>query len=90
MLTFHCPQATPGPFLRAPPSHSHITDLPFPHRQYSGVSTLSFLKHITTQELTLAGLRALGPVVETLAAAEGLDGHKMAVTVRLNELGRTA
>ncbi|KAL8290626.1 hypothetical protein RQP46_002884 [Phenoliferia psychrophenolica] len=59
-------------------------------RQYSGVSTLSFLKHITTQELTLDGLRALGPVVETLANAEGLDGHKMAVTVRLETLGRVA
>ncbi|KAM0751294.1 hypothetical protein T439DRAFT_313600 [Meredithblackwellia eburnea MCA 4105] len=57
-------------------------------RQYSGVSTLSFLKHITSQELTLPGLRVLGPVVETLARAEGLDGHKMAVTVRLTELGR--
>ncbi|KAK4703527.1 histidinol dehydrogenase, partial [Phenoliferia sp. Uapishka_3] len=59
-------------------------------RQYSGVSTLSFLKHITSQELTLEGLRALGPVVETLAQAEGLDGHKMAVTVRLETLGRKA
>ncbi|KAI5481712.1 Histidine biosynthesis trifunctional protein [Pseudohyphozyma bogoriensis] len=59
-------------------------------RQYSGVSTLSFLKHITSQELTLDGLRALGPVVETLATAEGLDGHRNAVTVRLEKMGRTA
>lgn len=50
------------------------------------MSTLSFLKHITAQELTREGLGVLGPVVETLAAAEGLDAHKMAVTVRLRAL----
>merc|ERR1711939_79840 len=55
-------------------------------KQYSGVSTLSFLKHITSQELTDDGLLQLGPVVETLAAAEGLDAHKNAVTVRLADL----
>ena len=56
-------------------------------KQYSGVSTLSFLKHITAQELSADGLTKLGPVVETLAAAEGLDAHKMAVTIRLRKLG---
>lgn len=55
-------------------------------KQYSGVSTLSFLKHITSQELTADGLRALGPVVEVLAQAEGLDAHKNAVSVRLRKL----
>ena len=50
------------------------------------MSTLSFLKHITSQELTADGLLQLGPVVETLAAAEGLDAHKNAVTVRLADL----
>jgi phosphoribosyl-ATP pyrophosphohydrolase/phosphoribosyl-AMP cyclohydrolase/histidinol dehydrogenase len=55
-------------------------------KQYSGVSTLSFLKHITSQELTEDGLRALGPVVEILAQAEGLDAHKNAVSVRLRSL----
>lgn len=55
-------------------------------RQYSGVSTSAFLKHITSQELTQDGLRLLGPTVETLAAAEGLDAHRMAVTIRLRDL----
>ncbi|SCZ93483.1 BZ3500_MvSof-1268-A1-R1_Chr6-3g08691 [Microbotryum saponariae] len=59
-------------------------------KQYSGVSTLSFLKHITTQELTREGLAKLGPVVETLAAAEGLDAHKMAVTLRLRAMQESA
>lgn len=52
-------------------------------RQYSGVSTLSFCKHITSQELTAEGLRELGPVVEQLAELEGLRAHGNAVTVRL-------
>lgn len=52
-------------------------------RQYSGVSTLSFCKHITSQELTPEGLRDLGPVVEQLAELEGLRAHGNAVTVRL-------
>ncbi|KAK4058514.1 trifunctional histidinol dehydrogenase [Microbotryomycetes sp. JL221] len=56
-------------------------------KQYSGVSTLSFLKHITAQELSAEGLEKLGPVVETLAKAEGLNAHQMAVTIRLRKLG---
>lgn len=51
------------------------------------MSTLSFLKHITSQELTRDGLAALGPVVEVLAQAEGLDAHKNAVTIRLRQMG---
>lgn len=55
-------------------------------RQYSGVSTLSFTKHITSQELTSDGLSVLGPVVEHLAELEGLHAHKNAVTVRLQKM----
>jgi phosphoribosyl-ATP pyrophosphohydrolase/phosphoribosyl-AMP cyclohydrolase/histidinol dehydrogenase len=52
-------------------------------KQYSGVSTMSFMKHITTQELTKEGLKELGPTVIRLANLEGLDGHANAVHVRL-------
>ncbi|KIM46116.1 hypothetical protein M413DRAFT_23897 [Hebeloma cylindrosporum] len=52
-------------------------------RQFSGVNTLSFQKHITSQEITQAGLRGLGPVVATLADCEGLQAHANAVRVRL-------
>ncbi|TIB98532.1 histidine biosynthesis trifunctional-protein [Wallemia mellicola] len=52
-------------------------------RQYSGVNTLSFQKHITSQELTKEGLDKLGPVVVTLAECEGLRAHANAVRVRL-------
>lgn len=54
---------------------------------YSGVSVDSFVKKITFQELTMEGLKVLGPTVETLAAAEGLEGHKNAVSVRLKKIG---
>jgi len=52
-------------------------------RNYSGVSLDSFVKKITFQELTQAGLRGLGPAVVTMAEAEELVGHARAVTVRL-------
>ena len=59
-------------------------------RQYSGVSTLSFCKHITSQELSEEGLKKLGPVVEHLAELEGLQAHKNAVTVRLQGMAKAA
>ena len=52
-------------------------------KSYSGLSTTSFMKSMTVQELTLSGLRDLGPTVETLADTEGLFGHRNAVTLRL-------
>lgn len=56
-------------------------------RQFSGVNTLSFQKHITSQELTADGLRRLGPTVVTLAEREGLEAHANAVRVRLQAMG---
>lgn len=55
-------------------------------KMYSGVSLDSFVKKITYQEVTPAGLRLLGPIVEKMAAAEALFAHKNAVTLRLKEL----
>ena len=55
-------------------------------RQYSGVSLDSFVKKITFQRLSPAGLQAIGPIVETMAEAEGLSAHARAVTVRLAAL----
>ena len=59
-------------------------------RQYSGVSLDSFVKKITFQRLSTAGLQALGPVVETMAEAEGLAAHARAVGVRLQSLASVA
>jgi len=55
-------------------------------RQYSGVSLDSFVKKITFQRLSSVGLQAIGPIVETMAAAEGLTAHARAVTLRLDSL----
>ncbi|GAA0152086.1 dehydrogenase [Lithospermum erythrorhizon] len=55
-------------------------------RMYGGVSLDSFLKYITVQTLTEEGLRKLGPYVETMAEVEGLDAHKRAVTLRLQDI----
>jgi phosphoribosyl-ATP pyrophosphohydrolase/phosphoribosyl-AMP cyclohydrolase/histidinol dehydrogenase len=52
-------------------------------RQFSGVNTLSFQKHITSQEVTAEGLQKLGPVVVVLAECEGLQAHANAVRIRL-------
>jgi len=53
---------------------------------YSGVSLDSYVKKITFQTITPQGLKKLGPAVERMAHAEKLDGHKNAVTVRLNKI----
>jgi histidinol dehydrogenase len=55
-------------------------------RSYSGVSVDSFCKKITFQRLSASGIQNIGPSVEIMAEAEGLWGHKNAVTVRLNDL----
>jgi histidinol dehydrogenase len=47
-----------------------------------GLSVMDFLKLITVQEYTLAGLQKLGPAAITLANAEGLLGHAEAVRAR--------
>lgn len=55
-------------------------------KQYSGVSLDSFLKKITFQEITEAGIQQIGQTIELMAEAEGLDAHKYAVSIRLNSL----
>ena len=51
-------------------------------RVRGGLSVADFLKVITVQEYTLAGLQRLGPAAITLANAEGLYGHAEAVRSR--------
>ena len=52
-------------------------------RMYSGVSLDTFQKKMTVQSLTEEGLRNVGPAVAHMAAIEGLDAHRRAVTMRL-------
>ncbi len=55
-------------------------------RSFSGVNLDSFMKKITFQEITQEGIKNLGPVIEVMAAAEELDAHKNAVTLRLKAM----
>jgi histidinol dehydrogenase len=53
-------------------------------RSFSGVSIDSFVKKITFQKVTELGLRNIGPAIETMAAAEQLQAHCNAVSIRLD------
>ena len=53
-------------------------------RAYSGLSVSDFLRRMTFQRASNAGLRGVGECAATLARAEGLDAHRMAVEYRLN------
>ena len=55
-------------------------------KQYSGVNLDSFLKSITFQKISAEGIQKIGPAIELMAEAEGLQAHKNAVTLRLNKL----
>ncbi len=54
-------------------------------RQYSGVNTESFLKTISFQKISKSGLMSISNAIETMALSEGLDAHKQAVSIRINE-----
>ena len=56
-------------------------------RAYSGVSVTSFLKTLTFQKLSEDGIRELGPTIELMAEAEGLDAHRRAVSIRREYVG---
>lgn len=55
-------------------------------RAYSGVSLDSFVKKITFQEISREGIISLGKTIETMAAAEQLEAHKNALSIRLKQI----
>ncbi|MBZ9778676.1 histidinol dehydrogenase [Psychroflexus sp. CAK8W] len=55
-------------------------------KQYSGVNLDSFNKAITYQKITEEGITRIGEAVELMAEAEGLQAHKNAMTLRINEI----
>ncbi|NJN41891.1 MAG: histidinol dehydrogenase [Flammeovirgaceae bacterium] len=57
-------------------------------KAYSGVSVDSFMKYITYQRCSKAGLERLAPVVEEMAEAENLMGHKRAIQERMKSLNQ--
>ncbi|MCX6130109.1 MAG: histidinol dehydrogenase [Proteobacteria bacterium] len=52
-------------------------------RAISGLSIESFMKQISFQHISREGLRRIGPAVERLAQLEGLEAHRLAVSIRL-------
>lgn len=54
-------------------------------KSLSGLTVRDFMKSITFQELTFAGLCEIAPTILTLAEVEGLDAHAYAVKVRVKE-----
>ena len=72
------PQAA-GDYASGP---NHVLPTGGVARFRGGLSVLDFVKIITVQELSRSGLRGIAPVVETLAATEGLSAHASSVRVR--------
>ena len=55
-------------------------------KQYSGVNLDSFMKAITFQKISKEGIQNLGESIELMAAAEGLEAHKNAISLRLKKI----
>jgi histidinol dehydrogenase len=55
----------------------------------SSLSLADFSRRYTVQEITKAGLTDLSECIIELTDAEGLDGHQRAVTIRLEEGGKS-
>jgi histidinol dehydrogenase len=55
-------------------------------KNYSGVNLDSFTKSMTFQKISEKGIQNIGNAIEIMAAAEGLQAHKNAVTLRLKNL----
>lgn len=51
-------------------------------RSWSGITTLSFMKSITFQQLSKEGISAISSATATLARAEGLEAHARAIEIR--------
>ena len=53
-------------------------------RVRGGLAVTDFVKVISVQQLSAAGLARLAPAIVTLARAEGLEAHARSVEVRTN------
>ena len=79
----HTPQSM-GDYISGP---NHVLPTGRLARVRGGLSVYDFLRLVTTQEYTAAGLAQHGPDAVRLATAEGLLGH--AASVRIREGGTT-
>jgi histidinol dehydrogenase len=61
---------------------NHVLPTAGQARFRGGLSVLDFVKIITVQKASAAGLRRLAPAIQCLAAAEGLPAHENSVRMR--------
>ena len=64
------------------PTHGYAT-------AYNGVNIDSFMRKVKFQHLSAEGIRSIGRTVEVMAAAEHLDAHRNAMSVRMAKLNST-
>jgi len=74
----YSPQAA-GDYASGP---NHVLPTAGQARFRGGLSVLDFMKIITVQKLSRAGLQKIGPTVERLAQLEGLEAHANSVRIR--------
>lgn len=65
---------------------NHVLPTSGAARFTGGLNVASFQIAITVQDVEPTGLAAIGPCAVELATAEGLDAHRLAVALRLQEL----
>jgi histidinol dehydrogenase len=58
-------------------------------RNYSGLGIDQFMRQMTVQEVSVEGLRRVGPIARELADLEGLTAHRHAVDLRLHKVGES-
>jgi histidinol dehydrogenase len=66
---------------------NHVLPTAGTARVRGGLSAADFVKQVTVQRVTRAGLARIGPSVVTLARAEGLEAHAESVATRLRKAG---
>ncbi len=69
---------------------NHVLPTAGTARMRGGLSAADFVKQVTVQRVTRAGLKRIGPTVITLAEAEGLSAHAASVATRLRTAGGPA
>lgn len=75
-----------GDYLAGP---SHVLPTHGSARFGGALTVADFTKDLHVIEVSPEAMRALGPSVETLARAEGLDAHAASITLRLAALDQT-
>ena len=80
----YAPQSM-GDYISGP---NHVLPTGRAGRVRGGLSVMDFLKVITVQQYTRAGLNKLGPYAIVLAKAEGLIAHAKSVRVRMRKGAR--